>query len=134
MDDMHPFGGIEDLFTDILSLGQKIHRSDFEKQSMGLHQEIWGAYENLLSITMKIRRQQNRQKAMKPKTQLISVILKIELCFKPFSIAHLSARLLYQQNNHKNGLKALNYKLYTHFYSKNIWTHIDWLDVFVHSC
>ena len=45
---MDPFGGIEDLFTDILSLGPKIHHSDFKKQSMRLHQEICGAYENLL--------------------------------------------------------------------------------------
>ena len=71
MDDMHPFGGIEALFTDILSLGPKIHHSDFEKQSMGLQQEICSAYENLLSIAMNIKRQQTRQKAMKPKTQLL---------------------------------------------------------------
>ena len=71
MDDMHPFGGINDLFTDILSLGPKIHHSDFEKQSMGLHQEICGAYEDLLSIAMNIKQKQTRQKAKKPKTQLL---------------------------------------------------------------
>ena len=70
MDDPHPFGGIEDVFADILSLGPKIQHSDFEEQSMGLHQNICGAYENLLSIAMNIKRQRTRRMAMRPKIQL----------------------------------------------------------------
>ena len=62
--------GIEDVFADILSLGPKIQHSDFEEQSMGLHQNICGAYENLLSIAMNIKRQRTRRMAMRPKIQL----------------------------------------------------------------
>ena len=70
MDDPHPFVGIEDVFADILSLGPKIQHSDFEEQSMGLHQNICGAYENLLSIAMNIKRERTRRMAMRPKIQL----------------------------------------------------------------
>jgi hypothetical protein len=56
---------IEDVFADIVSLGPKIMHT-FTEES---HQGLCIAYKNKLSLAMKVKREQNRKKSMRPKVQ-----------------------------------------------------------------